>query len=108
MATAPRGFPMLPWELSDKIWKKHLPKKSVELSRALASHLLGLTTADTFWRSPKSYHTGSSLLLLSYQQRRGSPYQELAACAESRVLALTQVKKELENDGCFSNWLRKH
>jgi hypothetical protein len=107
MATTPHGFPRLPWELRNKIWKEHLPKYTIELSRALASHLLGLTAADTFWRSPKSYHTGSSLLLLIYLQRHSSPYQELAACAESRVLALTQVKKELENDSCFSNWLRK-
>jgi hypothetical protein len=59
---------------------------------------------DRFWdRTPDIPNQDR---ILSIQKEGPSPYQALAGCSESRVIALKQIKKLLEADPNFGLWLK--
>jgi len=123
MATTFPGFPRLPGELRDKIWKECLPSQTPALGGELVARILSFKHQDGFWRgssrpqrlpkrhipftwrpSPRAQPQKKAVHEL--QQETTPPYQRLAACIESRILALKQVKKELENDPQLAKWLK--
>ena len=117
-ATTLSGFGPLPCELRHMVWEYYLPTQTSALIEKLASIILKMKPQDTgFWRGcagaqwrPKSYNPHRleerPLFQQATPQETTPPYQELAGCVESRVLALKHIKKELEKHKDLSRWIR--
>jgi hypothetical protein len=74
-----------------------------DLIKAIATYIYALPR-DRFWdRTPDIPNQNR---ILSIQIEEPSPYQALAGCSESRVIALKQIKKLLEAHLDFSEWLK--
>jgi hypothetical protein len=80
------------------------PDPSVsDLIKAIGAYIYALPR-DRFWdRTPDIRNKNR---ILSIQKEEPSPHQALAGCAESRVVALKQIKKLLEADPNFGGWLK--
>lgn len=103
MATAFHKYPKLPLELKCEIWKNFLPSQAPRrITERLAGDIIDLTYQDDYWS--RGY---AKPRVHGPQQPKSTSYcQELTACAESRSVALQQVKMELENDHRISKWLK--
>jgi 2EXR family len=101
------SFYRLPYELRHNIWECHKPLDSdssiSDLIKAIGAYIYALPR-DRFWdRTPDIRNKNR---ILSIQKEGPSPYQALAGCSESRVVALKQIKKLLEADPNFGGWLK--
>jgi hypothetical protein len=97
----------LPYELRHDIWECHRPSGSdssaSDLIKATGAHIYGLPR-DRFWdRTPDI----PKKIEFSIQKEGPSPYQALAGCSVSGVVALKQIKKLLEADPNFGGWLKR-
>ena len=102
------SFYRLPYELRHNIWECHKPLDSdssiSDLIKAIGAYIYALPR-DRFWdRTPDIRNKNR---ILSIQKEGPSPYQALAGCSVSGVVALKQIKKLLEADPNFGGWLKR-
>ncbi|KAF8849483.1 hypothetical protein BDZ45DRAFT_732198 [Acephala macrosclerotiorum] len=106
-------FAFLPYEIRHDIWESLLPANAdpfiIELINALASHILAIPESDNFHRlSDSEAGDLEEIVALTRSQSNigDSPWADLAACSESRIVALKQVQKLL-GQSSLSSWLKK-
>ncbi|KAK0124056.1 hypothetical protein ONS95_009042 [Cadophora gregata] len=107
MSTSFLGFPRLPFELRHSIWEDSLPSPKSHHTKhyiKCLAHLILSQPRDTFfgYGVPTKY---DGTIINDFMGKNPSPYTNLAACAESRVVALKHVKKLLHRDKSLGSWL---
>ncbi|PVH74507.1 hypothetical protein DL98DRAFT_604307 [Cadophora sp. DSE1049] len=107
MATSFLGFARLPYELQHIVWVNALPSATSEHTKHYIKCLAYLILAqprDTFfgYGVPTKY---DGTIINDFIRNNPSPYADLNACPESRVVALKHVKKLLHRDKDLGSWL---